>query len=313
MTTFDEGGYARQPSIELRGGLFARVLCATNTSALLHYLTFSARSGSRDRPSTGGVIYNVDDDNSYATALWDELRTVRPGRVAVFTVQMDRHGFLERALYDATGRFMGFDAGWCRAGGWSEIRLGPRFFCVDMGGFAFSSELLWSTAMPLANHTAAFGAGRGGNLVATRPKPWDYRGIMKWMPVMAKVMAKRRRQAAKRTMQRVRRQQSGPPLRLASLARRRPGVPPEASPPLPVRIEWRGGESEFLQALMPGGFPEDLQPLGNCGHDVLVYHNGFLAEHSHDPKHASEEREAHRLWQHNVHAPARLGCKSDGW
>ena len=83
------------------------------------------------RHRLAGVVYNMDDDNSYAHALWSELRMVRRGRVAVFTVQMDRHGFLERALYDAAGRFMGFDAGWCRAGGWSEIRLGPRFFCVD--------------------------------------------------------------------------------------------------------------------------------------------------------------------------------------
>lgn len=275
---------------------------------------FPGCSGSCDPHSTGGVIYNMDDDNSYAPALWDELRTVRPGRVAVFTVQMDRHGFLERALYDAAGRFVGFDAGWCRAGGWSEIRLGPRFFCVDMGGFAFSSELLWSTAMPLAKHTATGGTEGGGNLVATRSKPWDYRGITKWTPVMAKAMAKRQRQAAKRTQrtQRVSRQ-SGPPVSSAAFAHHLPVHAPEGSARLPIRIEWRGGESEFLQALMPRGFPEDLQPLGNCGHDVLVYHNGFLAEHSHDPKHASEEREAHALWQRNAHAPARLSCKLDGW
>ena len=204
-----------------------------------------------------------------------------------------------------------------------------------VGGFAFSSELLWSSVEPLANGTASGTeeqgglvhglqavSASGGNLVATRTSPWEYRGIMKWMPVMAKALAKRRRQAArrkhpdrgapgqKRARAAPRHPRTGPPT-YTSFAHR-PVSQPDPTPPLPVRIEWRGGESEFLQALMPKGFPEDLQPLGNCGHDVLVYHNGFLAEHSRDPKHAAEEREAHRLWQRNVHAPTSF-CKLDGW
>jgi hypothetical protein len=34
-----------------------------------------------------------------------------------------------------------------------------------------------------------------------------------------------------------------------------------------------GGESEFIERLLPGGRPDDLQPLANCGRDVLVFHN----------------------------------------
>ena len=35
------------------------------------------------RHRLAGVVYNMDDDNSYAHALWSELRMVRRGRVAV--------------------------------------------------------------------------------------------------------------------------------------------------------------------------------------------------------------------------------------
>ena len=53
------------------------------------------------------------------------------------------------------------------------------------------------------------------------------------------------------------------------------GVPLNASE---CRTNWRGGESEFIESLLPNGFYEDLQPLGNCGHDVLVWHNGLQTQ-----------------------------------
>ena len=71
----------------------------------------------------------------------------------------------------------------------------------------------------------------------------------------------------------------------------------------------RTGESEFLQALMPNGFPEDLQPIGNCGHDVLVYHNGYLAKTHKN----HEERHAHKTWERDALATVRPFCKADGW
>jgi len=33
------------------------------------------------------------------------------------------------------------------------------------------------------------------------------------------------------------------------------------------------GESRLIEMLLPSGLPEDLQPLANCGRDVLVFHN----------------------------------------
>lgn len=37
-----------------------------------------------------------------------------------------------------------------------------------------------------------------------------------------------------------------------------------------------GGETEFIEKLLgPGVGPEALQPLANCGRDVLVFHNEY--------------------------------------
>lgn len=38
-----------------------------------------------------------------------------------------------------------------------------------------------------------------------------------------------------------------------------------------------GGESELIAKLLPGAGPEALQPLANCGRDVLVFHNEYTA------------------------------------
>lgn len=114
-----------------------------------------------------GVVYNMDDDNAYAPAVWNELRAVRPGRVGVLAVRRavfppprcdgrffplrkveQRKLRVDRPLYDATtGLFAGFDSGWCRPSSWMSRKLGPRKFCVDMGGFAFDAALLRRTAL----------------------------------------------------------------------------------------------------------------------------------------------------------------------
>jgi len=198
-----------------------------------------------------GVVYNMDDDNAYDSSLWAELRKLHVGRVGVFAVRMTEQGFLERPLYDDRGVFRGFDAGWCRSVGWAtwtSRRLGPRFFCIDMGGFAFSAELLWATG------------------VRRRPnhKPWDYEGVLKF----------------------------------SRWRRRRPVT------------EWRGGETEFVQSLLPNGFPEDLQPLGNCGLDVLVFHNGYSAMTS-GPD--SRSRFYYSHWLSHARVPPVPWCKPDGW
>jgi len=111
-----------------------------------------------------GIVYNMDDDNAYAPRVWNELRALGAGRVGALAVRRavyppprcDGHFLplrrverrklrIDRPLYDnRTGRFTRFEAGWCRRGSWMSRKLGPRKFCVDMGGFAFDSSLLRS-------------------------------------------------------------------------------------------------------------------------------------------------------------------------
>jgi hypothetical protein len=170
-------------------------------------------------------------------ALWDELRRVEPLRVATFAVRNNFY-VVERPVYDPLGQLRYYIAGWCYSS-YTAQRLGPRMFCVDMGGFAFDAELL------------------------QRIDPgtiWNYTG-----------------------RSRVERVGWGDVRRTAHRKRRH-------------RLEWRGGESEFVEQLLgPSAFPEDLQPLGNCGHDVLVFHNGF-----------------NQTWQWSERG-GTVFCKGDGW
>ena len=111
--------------------------------------------------------------------------------------------------------------------------LGPRFFCVDMGGWAFDAALLQGF----------------------KGVPWSY-----------------------------------------------PGRRPRAGGAKSNVTVWRGGESEFLQQLLgPHAYPEDLQPLANCAHDVLVIHNAADL-----PK---AQWRAHTF----VRAARPVFCRTDGW
>ena len=150
-----------------------------------------------------GVVYNLDDDNEYHPSLWRSLLLLKPMRVGVLAVGFPTeqghpvlHGemVIEGPIYAPGGSLRGFSAGWCHDS-FYKYQYGPRFFCVDMGGFAFDAKLLQSV----------------------KGVPWDYTG--------------RRRRGTNAT-------------------------------------EWRGGESEFIEQLLPNSYPEDLMPLGNCGHDV---------------------------------------------
>ncbi|KOO35747.1 galactosylgalactosylxylosylprotein 3-beta-glucuronosyltransferase i-like protein [Chrysochromulina tobinii] len=181
-----------------------------------------------------GVVYNMDDDNGYHPSLWNELRRLRPMRVGVFAVRRGayppakcdgtfdvlkpgsgwkyREHMIERPTYDATsGRFTGFEAGWCDPDAWNWNKQGRRDFCVDMGGFAFDARLL---------HALDEGP------------IWNYTG--------------------------------------------------------------HGGESELVGRLLCSDAPEDLQPLANCGQDVLVFHNEY------------------RIVPVAVRRP-RVTCGFDGW
>jgi hypothetical protein len=124
-----------------------------------------------------GIVYNMDDDNAYHPKLWNALRRVQPNRVGVLAVRRGvfppprcdgrflplmlrekRVLRIERPLYDnATGEFVRFEAGWCKKRSWMSRKYGVRKFCVDMGGFAFDSRLLWPLSGELWSYT-----GHGG-------------------------------------------------------------------------------------------------------------------------------------------------------
>ena len=115
-----------------------------------------------------GVVYNMDDDNAYDASLWAELRTLHPMRVGVFAVRRHvwapehpevvispcdghfsrlrpgqmREQLIERPTYLHDGRFGGFESGWCDPSSYKWRKVGPRKFCLDMGGFAFDAALL---------------------------------------------------------------------------------------------------------------------------------------------------------------------------
>ena len=139
---------------------------------------------------------------------------------------------LERPVYGPDGKLRGVMAGWCQSTSGHSMAaylLGPRFFCVDMGGFAFDAALLRTV----------------------EGEPWDFPG--------------RRHRLTNNTI-------------------------------------WRGGETEFLQQLLgPHAYPEDLQPLANCAHDVLVIHNAADYPSSH--------RKAHEF----IRAARPAFCRTDGW
>ena len=75
----------------------------------------------------------------------------------------------------------------------------------------------------------------------------------------------------------------------ARLLRRIRGDTPWAAP------LGRGGESELIERLLPGGHPADLQPLANAGRDVLVFHNEW------------------RTVPFALRQPTARACGSDGW
>ena len=185
-------------------------------------------------------------------------------QVGVLAVQLDhREAYAERPHYDRHGRFRGYVAGWCYDS-WFSQRYGPRFFCVDMGAFAFDAALL------RAPH-------------ARNATPWNFTG---------RPERRRRWEGGP----------SGPELLLEGRGRK--GEAPAAGGGSGLqsrRVEWRGGETEFLQWLLPRAFPEDLQPLGNCAHDTLVYHNGLQVLRA----------DGSSPWVPTVHE--RVFCKDDGW
>ena len=178
-------------------------------------------------------VYMMDDDNAYHPLLWNELRRVGKRRVAVLPTRVRRFDrppstlchegtslqdainpnrwLVERPLYDRRGTFERFVAGWCAdPTSYMVKKLGPRKFCVDMGGFAFDALLLQQ------QQSGGGGGGRGSS-GGSSDALWNYTG--------------------------------------------------------------RGGESEFIEWLLPrGSAAQALQPLADCCSTLLVYHNDYRHE-----------------------------------
>lgn len=90
-----------------------------------------------------GVVYNGDDDNQYYLPLFEELRSVR-GIGILAVANLGPQG-VERPIVVAD-KIVGWQAGWTE-----------RVFPVDMGGFAFNSDLLTGRSRPLWEHIGVGG------------------------------------------------------------------------------------------------------------------------------------------------------------
>ena len=92
-----------------------------------------------------GIIYNADDDNLYDPELFEEIRKTK--RLSVFPVAgWGRHiSDPERPILNQDGEFLHWNSTW------------RRKYAVDMGGFAFHSDLLKDLEKPLWKHM-----GHGG-------------------------------------------------------------------------------------------------------------------------------------------------------
>lgn len=95
-----------------------------------HVTAADMRNGGRDK-SPPSVVFFMDDDNSYALGLFEEMRHIRRGKVGVWPVGLVGGLMVEKPVLDG-GEVIGFNAAW----------RPERPFPVDMAGFAISTDLL---------------------------------------------------------------------------------------------------------------------------------------------------------------------------
>ncbi|KAK9688133.1 Glycosyltransferase family 43 [Popillia japonica] len=79
-----------------------------------------------------GVVYFLDDDNTYSVKLFDEIRKVR--KVGVWPVGLVGGLNAEAPVVDTTGKVSGYKSGW----------KPDRPFAIDMAGFAINLDLILS-------------------------------------------------------------------------------------------------------------------------------------------------------------------------
>lgn len=83
--------------------------------------------------SSRSVIYFMDDDNTYSTGLFDEMKKIEQGKVGVWPVGLVGGLLVEKPVLDEDdNRVMGFNSVW----------RPERPFPIDMAGFAISTDLI---------------------------------------------------------------------------------------------------------------------------------------------------------------------------
>lgn len=84
-------------------------------------------------PKSRSVIYFMDDDNTYSTNLFDEMKKIEQGKVGVWPVGLVGGLLVEKPVLDEDdNRVMGFNSVW----------RPERPFPIDMAGFAISTDLI---------------------------------------------------------------------------------------------------------------------------------------------------------------------------
>lgn len=93
------------------------------------------RSNVKYSPKSRSVIYFMDDDNTYSTQLFEEMKKIEPGKVGVWPVGLVGGLLVEKPVLDEDGRVLGFNSVW----------RPERPFPIDMAGFGISTDLILNT------------------------------------------------------------------------------------------------------------------------------------------------------------------------
>ncbi|XP_031621326.1 galactosylgalactosylxylosylprotein 3-beta-glucuronosyltransferase I [Contarinia nasturtii] len=84
-------------------------------------------------PNSQSAVYFMDDDNTYSTELFEDIKNIKPGKVAVWPVGLVGGLLVEKPVLDDDNRVLGFNSAW----------RPERPFAIDMAGFAISTDLLF--------------------------------------------------------------------------------------------------------------------------------------------------------------------------
>lgn len=68
------------------------------------------RNNVKYTPESRSAIYFMDDDNTYSTQLFDEMKKIEPGKVAVWPVGLVGGLMVEKPVLDENNRVLGFNS-----------------------------------------------------------------------------------------------------------------------------------------------------------------------------------------------------------